>query len=67
MKAPTTETAGGKAIHMVYENDLLEEIEDYRYRNRFPTRVDAIKALLRTALASEKKGKGSNGRSGVNG
>lgn len=55
MKTRAIESSDAKAIHMLYEKELLERIEDYRYRNRFPTRVEAIKALLNTALESEKK------------
>jgi hypothetical protein len=62
MKTPTMESNESKAIHMLYEKELLDRIEDYRYRNRFPTRVEAIKALLNLALEGEKKGKGSNAK-----
>jgi len=55
MKTPAAETSDAKAIHMLYEKELLDRIEDYRYRNRFPTRVEAIKALLNIALEGEKK------------
>ena len=64
MKTPAIGPSKAKAIHMVYEPGLLKEIEDYRYRNRFPTRVEAIKALLKAGLTSEKKEKGSNGKAG---
>jgi Arc/MetJ-type ribon-helix-helix transcriptional regulator len=53
--ATTKEAIGSKPIHMLYENELLAEIEDYRYKNRFPSRAEAIKALVRRGLDSEKK------------
>jgi hypothetical protein len=64
MKKPAlgSSPADGKAIHMVYEKELLDRIEDYRFRNRYPTRVEAIKALLNTALDLEKKNKTAGGR-----
>ncbi|HEY3936197.1 MAG TPA: hypothetical protein VGL97_02105 [Bryobacteraceae bacterium] len=55
MKTSAMESSDAKAIHMLYAKELLDRIEDYRYRNRFPTRVQAIKALLHIALESEKK------------
>lgn len=50
----TSEIADTKPIHMHLETELVKQIEDYRYANRFPTRVEAIKALLRAGLSTAK-------------
>lgn len=44
-------------IHMLYERELMKEIEDFRYKNRFPTRVETITALVRLGLDAAKKPK----------
>lgn len=49
-----------KAIHMLFETSLIKEIEDYRFQNRYPTRVEAIKALIKLGLG--KGGGGSKAR-----
>jgi metal-responsive CopG/Arc/MetJ family transcriptional regulator len=59
-----TSTDNAKPIHIFIEQALIEEIEDYRFRHRFPTRVEAIRALLRLGLETDKKGKGSANRTG---
>ena len=48
---------------MLYENDLLELIEDYRFKNRFPSRAEAVKALIKLGLEVAKKNKVPSGRS----
>ena len=37
-------------LSFLIETDLLARIDDYRFDNRFPTRVGAIKFLLAWAL-----------------
>lgn len=62
MKKTAPEPPRSKAVHMLYESELLEQLEDYRFRNRFPSRAEAIKALLRKALEGESAGKKSSGK-----
>ena len=45
---------------MLFETSLIKEIEDYRFQNRYPTRVEAIKALIKLGLG--KGGGGSKAR-----
>ncbi len=50
----------GQPFHMLYENELMKEIENFRYENRIPSRAETIKALVRlglTASKGEKRGK----------
>jgi metal-responsive CopG/Arc/MetJ family transcriptional regulator len=44
------QNAATKPIHMLLEQDLLEQIENFRYSNRYPTRVETIKALIKRGL-----------------
>lgn len=45
-------------ITMVFTEELLKRIEDFRFDNRIPTRSEAIRRLLEEALKKfEKKGK----------
>ncbi len=37
-------------LNFVIEPDLLKKIDDFRYKQRFPTRAAAIKWLLEYAL-----------------
>src|SRR5713101_7853870 len=37
-------------LNFIIEKELLEKIEDFRFRNRYPTRAAAIKWLLAWAL-----------------
>lgn len=37
------------------DNELFEQIEDFRYANRFPTRSDATAELIRKGLEAMKK------------
>jgi len=61
-KSARDEPPSKTAIHMLYENDLLEQIEDYRFKNRFPTRAEAVKALIKLGLEATKKSKVPSGR-----
>ena len=40
---------------MVFTEDLLKRVEDYRYENRIPTRTEAIRRLLEEALKKYEK------------
>ncbi len=42
-------------LSFVIDEELLKRIDDYRYKNRFPTRAAAIKRLLEIALDLEEK------------
>jgi metal-responsive CopG/Arc/MetJ family transcriptional regulator len=37
-------------IHMLYEVALLKRVDDFRFRHRFPSRAEAIRWLVKTAL-----------------
>ena len=43
-------------ILLTLSEELLEQIDDYRYKNRIPARTEAIRQLIRKALPG-KKGK----------
>ncbi len=55
-KKTGTPSAGRKRIpvNVHFEPEVLEAIEDYRFSNRFPTRLDAIRALLQSGLKQSK-------------
>jgi metal-responsive CopG/Arc/MetJ family transcriptional regulator len=43
---------------MIFPEDLLKRVEDFRYKNRIPSRTEAVRRLLEEALKKyEKKGK----------
>jgi metal-responsive CopG/Arc/MetJ family transcriptional regulator len=42
-------------ITMVFSEKLLEQVEDYRYENRIPTRTEAIRQLLEKGLKQYEK------------
>ena len=42
---------------MVFTQNLLKRVEDYRYENRIPTRTEAIRRLLEDALKKYEKKK----------
>ncbi len=54
---PNKNTEPTVAINLTIEKELLDLVEDYRFRARHSTRINAIKALLRAGLAAEKKAK----------
>jgi hypothetical protein len=37
-------------VHLRLEETLIRQLEDFRFRHRFPTRTAAVKWLLRAAL-----------------
>jgi hypothetical protein len=45
-------------LNFVIEPDLLKRVDDFRYKNRFPTRAAAIKWLLKAALDAKLVPKG---------
>jgi hypothetical protein len=56
MKAEATiELEKPKALHMLIERPLLKQIEDYRHRYQYSTRVEAIKALIKYGLMWTKE------------
>ncbi|MHA1969678.1 MAG: ribbon-helix-helix domain-containing protein [Candidatus Hodarchaeales archaeon] len=42
-------------ITMIFPEKLLEQVEDYRYENRIPTRTEAIRQLLEKGLKQYEK------------
>jgi hypothetical protein len=48
-------------LSLVIDPDLLRRIDDWSYKQRFPTREAAIKWLLEWALRQKPAPKGSNG------
>ena len=42
-------------ITMIFPEDLLNKVEDYRYENRIPTRTEAIRQLLEKGLKQHEK------------
>jgi hypothetical protein len=40
-------------LHFLIDEALLKRIDDFRYKNRLPTRAAAIKWLLEWALAQK--------------
>lgn len=41
-------------ILVTFPNDLLQEIEDYKFDNRFPNRNEAIRDLIKKGLEKEQ-------------
>jgi metal-responsive CopG/Arc/MetJ family transcriptional regulator len=44
-------------ILLTLSEELLEEIDDYRYKNRIPARTEAIRQLIKKALPKKKSKK----------
>lgn len=42
-------------LSFVVEEELLKKIDDYRFKKRFASRAEAIRALIRAGLNAEKK------------
>jgi metal-responsive CopG/Arc/MetJ family transcriptional regulator len=42
-------------IILMIEENLLKQIDDFRYENRIPTRSEAIRQLVKEALKKYKK------------
>ena len=42
-------------LNFVCPQDLIDRVDDFRYKNRFPTRAAAIKWLLDYALKQKHK------------
>ena len=42
-------------VTMIFPEDLLKRVEDYRYENRIPSRTEAIRRLLEEALKKYEK------------
>ena len=43
-------------INILFSDELIAAIEDFRFRRKFKTRADAIRWLLESALKQAKKG-----------
>ena len=46
-----------KKILVSFENEILKEIENYRFKNRFENRNCTIIHLIKIGLNADKKGK----------
>ena len=44
-------------VTMVFDEELLERVDDYRYGNRIPTRTEAIRQILEKGLKEIEKEK----------
>jgi len=44
-------------IPVLFPETLVERIDDYRFRNRLPSRAEAIRALIQAALRGKKSAK----------
>ena len=42
-------------INIIIDEELLRQIEEYRYKNRFPSRTAAIRELLELALSQARE------------
>jgi metal-responsive CopG/Arc/MetJ family transcriptional regulator len=42
-------------ITMIFPEELLKRVEDYRYENRIPSRTEAIRQLLEKGLKLNDK------------
>jgi len=42
-------------VTMIFPEDLLKRVEDYRYDNRIPSRTEAIRRLLEIGLKKYEK------------
>jgi metal-responsive CopG/Arc/MetJ family transcriptional regulator len=42
-------------ITMIFPEELLQRVEDYRYENRIPSRTEAIRQLLEKGLKQVNK------------
>lgn len=42
-------------ISVLFEKDTLAAIDDFRYKNRFPSRTEAIRWLIEYALKQKPK------------
>ena len=45
---------GKRYINLYLDNAMLKRIDDYRFENRVPTRTEAIRTLLDSALSQHE-------------
>jgi metal-responsive CopG/Arc/MetJ family transcriptional regulator len=45
-------------VNIAFEEKLLTRVDDFRFKNRFPSRVEAIRWLLKAALDAKLAPKG---------
>jgi metal-responsive CopG/Arc/MetJ family transcriptional regulator len=43
-----------KALHMVFDGDLVQEVDEYCWRERLPSRKDAMQQLVKMGLEAAK-------------
>ena len=51
--AKGNDLARGERLQLMLEADELKALDDFRYKNRMPSRAAAIRELLRRGLASD--------------
>ncbi|MFL6354088.1 MAG: hypothetical protein ACJ74Z_19860 [Bryobacteraceae bacterium] len=51
-------------LNFVIDHELLERIDEYRFRNKFPARAGAVKHLIETALALDEQPQASKRKAG---
>jgi len=52
------ENEGRKLLNMLMPMDLLKRVDDFKFKQRFNSRTDAVKYLLEFALDKHNKGEG---------
>jgi metal-responsive CopG/Arc/MetJ family transcriptional regulator len=50
MKAPTDPKMLSERVIIPISRDMLERVDDYRYRRRIPSRAEAIRHLIELSL-----------------
>lgn len=53
-----TDKTDQKALHLIMPKELVDRVDEYRYKMRLRSRVIAISDLLNTALVLAKARKG---------
>jgi metal-responsive CopG/Arc/MetJ family transcriptional regulator len=51
-------------LNFVIDPELLERIDEYRFRNKFPARAGAVKHLIEKALALDEPPQAAKKKSG---
>jgi metal-responsive CopG/Arc/MetJ family transcriptional regulator len=46
-------------VTMIFTEELLKRVDDYRYDNRIPTRAEAIRKIIEKGLKELEKSKSS--------
>lgn len=46
----------GQYVNILFDQELLKSIEDFRFEHRVPTRTEAIRRLIQAGLIHDKQG-----------